>query len=384
MSWSVDSLDAQQREVLLSVSVFASGFELDAAQAVSSRGDDVVDVRSALVDRSLVTLDRAAQPRRYLMLETLREYVQMQADPAQMRAARAAHARFFTGLAEQLSARLRRAGSGSAWQRMARESNDIRVALSWWLEQGDARAALRTATAMSWFWYRRSHVGEARRALEQTLAAAAHLTPDIDRARALLALGWMHYLTGGEQVLSHLQEAARLAEEAADDVTLASALVWSSYVLAFAGQHEQAHAAVERSLRLAEQSGHLWAAGAAAWLAGNVALDGDDADGATKVLLRSLGHAEGDMSSTLIGLQSLAGALAAQGRAEIGAEVLGAVAAAAPAAGFDPESIGGAAGTRSRRLVVERLEPDAFARAWERGLRLTPAEATRRVTSDAT
>ena len=60
------------------LSGFARGFDLPAAETVSGAeplsGDDVLDVLSALVEKSLVMLEEGDAAGRYRMLETIRDY----------------------------------------------------------------------------------------------------------------------------------------------------------------------------------------------------------------------------------------------------------------------------------------------------------------------
>jgi non-specific serine/threonine protein kinase len=76
MEWSYRLLSADEQAVLRRVSVFRSGFTLDAA-VVSGRdleGCDVLDAAWSLVDKSLVVVDLTANETRYRLLETVRDY----------------------------------------------------------------------------------------------------------------------------------------------------------------------------------------------------------------------------------------------------------------------------------------------------------------------
>ena len=60
------------------LSVFAGGFGLEAAEAVGAAEDieeeDVLELLSRLVDKSLVSWPRRTEEVRYRMLETVRQY----------------------------------------------------------------------------------------------------------------------------------------------------------------------------------------------------------------------------------------------------------------------------------------------------------------------
>jgi hypothetical protein len=77
LDWSYDLLDAKERVAFQQLSVFAGGCSLKAAGFVASRagieGDELVDLVSGLVDKSMLTAepDAAGGPR-YGTLESLR------------------------------------------------------------------------------------------------------------------------------------------------------------------------------------------------------------------------------------------------------------------------------------------------------------------------
>jgi predicted ATPase/class 3 adenylate cyclase len=78
VAWSYQLLAEAEQVVFDRLSVLAGGFDLAAAEAVCSGGlidpGDVVDLIAALVDKSLVTVDRTTATVRYRLMETLRQY----------------------------------------------------------------------------------------------------------------------------------------------------------------------------------------------------------------------------------------------------------------------------------------------------------------------
>ena len=78
IDWSYELLNPEERLVLDRLSVFAGGWALEAAEAVTSRGDtaewQVLDHLAALVDKSLVQADETRGSTRYRLLETVRHY----------------------------------------------------------------------------------------------------------------------------------------------------------------------------------------------------------------------------------------------------------------------------------------------------------------------
>jgi hypothetical protein len=80
---------------------------------------------------------------------------------------------------------------------------------------------------------------------------------------------------------------------------------------------------------------------------------------------------EGDRTSTLVGLHTMAGVLAATGSPEQGAMLIGAVAAAGEKIGFFPERMDPLDGTMTTERVRASLDEDAYQEAYERGRHLS-------------
>ncbi len=78
VDWSFGLLTGQERETLTRLSVFAGGFDLEAAEALCASAEvdalDVLDLLGSLVDKSLVVADHSPQTVRYRLLETIRQY----------------------------------------------------------------------------------------------------------------------------------------------------------------------------------------------------------------------------------------------------------------------------------------------------------------------
>lgn len=70
LEWSYDLLDEDEAEVLVQLSVFAGGWNLEAADAVCPH-DDLLDILARLLDKSMITAGSAGRLR---MLRTVREY----------------------------------------------------------------------------------------------------------------------------------------------------------------------------------------------------------------------------------------------------------------------------------------------------------------------
>lgn len=76
LRWSVDLLDEAERRLFVRLGIFVGGFDLDAAVALDTGGDEFATIErlSSLVARSLVQVDDAGAGKRYRLLEVARAF----------------------------------------------------------------------------------------------------------------------------------------------------------------------------------------------------------------------------------------------------------------------------------------------------------------------
>jgi predicted ATPase/class 3 adenylate cyclase len=148
VDWSYELLDEREQRLLDRLSVFAGGFSLEAAEAVTAGGavgvDDVFDLLATLVGRSLVVADTEGVDARYRLLETIRQYAQEHLDASGYGdKLRTEHAVHYADFAEEAMAGL--AGpDGFDWERrLEAEFDNVRAALAWAVETGNVDVALR-------------------------------------------------------------------------------------------------------------------------------------------------------------------------------------------------------------------------------------------------
>ena len=188
IDWSFEALSAAQRAVFARLSVFAGGWGLDAAQAVcdDANPDEVLDSLVALVDKSLVSVDRRGQRSRYRMLETLRQYAAerlAQADDATT--ARRRHLAWAVELAERAEVKLQGDEQASWLDVLDEEHDNLRAALDWAAAGDQVEEGLRLAAGLVRFWEIRGYLSQGRARLE-TFASKAGGSAAM-RAKALTA-----------------------------------------------------------------------------------------------------------------------------------------------------------------------------------------------------
>ena len=83
VDWSYELLNDNEQRVFNRLGVCAAGFDLDAAEQICGADplapDDVLELLSSLVEKSLVSLDERVDDTRYRMLATIRDYASRKA-----------------------------------------------------------------------------------------------------------------------------------------------------------------------------------------------------------------------------------------------------------------------------------------------------------------
>jgi predicted ATPase/class 3 adenylate cyclase len=312
VDWSHALLTAPERVLFRRLAVFAGGWGLEAAEQVCSDAtlpqDDVLDLLTRLVDKSLVLADApAAGPARYRLLETLRQYAQHKlADAEEVAAVRGRHAAVYLALAEQAEPALYGPEQLAWLDRLEQEHANLLAALAWLAERGAggepeapdaAEAALRLGAALARFWVMRSHVALAGEWLGRLLALpGAQRTAA--RARVLAGAGhvafWRRDYAAGRRLAG---ETLALAQAVGDGFGIAFArlglgsIARTAQVAAWRAQ-DAARAAQEAATARAhlEASRHAFAALGSLSLVANavqgladVARDAGDDQGAARL-----------------------------------------------------------------------------------------------------
>ena len=79
------------------------------------------------------------------------------------------HAEYFLNFSEAAEPKLRGPQQAIWLNRMEKEHDNLRAALAWLMEQGEAEKAARLGAALWWFWYSRGYLAEGRKWLDAIL-----------------------------------------------------------------------------------------------------------------------------------------------------------------------------------------------------------------------
>jgi predicted ATPase len=186
VQWSYDLLSLEEQGLLDRCSVFAGGFDLPAAAAVSDSADEleVLDVLASLVGKSLLVAERAATGTRYAMHETIRqfgeEYLAASGLSDQVRDLHAHHYRSMEAPVMEL---WNGPDQEQAYNWLDRELANLRAAFQWAAQQDDLDTAVTIAVFTSLLCDISGSSAEPVTWAEQLLPAATHA-----RHRLLLAL----------------------------------------------------------------------------------------------------------------------------------------------------------------------------------------------------
>jgi predicted ATPase/DNA-binding SARP family transcriptional activator len=178
IQWSHDLLSSEERKLFPRLSVFPGSFRLEAAEAICGAE---LDRLAALVDKNLL---RRTNEGRFFLLETISEYAQErlqetgEADQLLRR-----HAEFYLLLVEPLKYELR-AMDSTVIALVDAESDNLRSAMSWAIDHGDAELAERLLCSVWFHWFVRGRTAEGDQ-LAGRVVALAGPTPTPMSAEAL-------------------------------------------------------------------------------------------------------------------------------------------------------------------------------------------------------
>ncbi len=190
IDWSYNLLDHSEQTVLDRLSVFAGGFDLDAAEAVTSGESielwEILDRVASLVEKSLVQADESDAATRYRLLETVREYAAERLAEHGADKTRRAHRDHYLSLAEVAEPELVASEQATWLHRLAVEHDNLRVAMAGCLTDADPEPGLRLGVALRWYWSIRGYAIEGCELLGELLGRDGSVDDRL-RVRALIA-----------------------------------------------------------------------------------------------------------------------------------------------------------------------------------------------------
>ncbi len=261
IDWSYRLLTPEERDLFSRLAVFRGGWTLEAVEALYKRtesgppeiGSDLFDHLVGLVENSLVREDEDAEGGpRFDMLRTIQDFAQeCLAQRTDRHRIHERHAAYYLEVAHQSSSL-----EGSMLDRLEREHDNLRAALDWLADQGDAQGLLDLTLALSEFWLIRGYYGEGLTRLGSALAINGVDARSPRRALALRRRGALALERGDLATARHdIEEALSVEEAIGDQSGVAHTLYHLMRLTAAEGRRTEARALGERSLAMLREMG---------------------------------------------------------------------------------------------------------------------------------
>ncbi|MEE9247073.1 MAG: tetratricopeptide repeat protein [Dehalococcoidia bacterium] len=297
VQWSYDLLSDPERLLFDRLSVFRGGFTLEAAEDVCSgdglESDEVLDVLSQLVEKSLVVVEEGPEGEaRYRLLEILRQYgAERLGEAGEAEDVYRRHAAFFLSVAERAGPELNTSKQVMWLNRLESNYDNFRAAMSWALESDHGETALRVASALYWFWIFHRHVNEGQDRIERAVLISGSASPRV-RAVGLARAAALHARTGNltdyERVNGWLEESRRLCEAAGWAEGRTEVLFHAAGVALLEGEVQRASELLDEVWPVMERTELTWGMSAARFWQGSVAASRGHDQQATDLFEQSL------------------------------------------------------------------------------------------------
>jgi predicted ATPase/class 3 adenylate cyclase len=269
IAWSYDLLEAGEQALFRRLAVFVGGCTLEAAEAVCQAVHDlaadpgqsleVLDGVASLLDKSLLRqAEQASGEPRFRMLETIREYgLECLVASGEEPAVRRAHADYYLALVEAAELALSGPEQTTWLQRLEAEHDNLRAALRWAEESGEAELGLRLAGALCQFWLMHGHLREGQERLARLLGLAEAALRTAVRAKVLTGAGHLaHNLGDYATARTRFEESLALWRDLGNQQGIATSLNDLGWVASSQGDFAAAHSLSQESLVLWREIGN--------------------------------------------------------------------------------------------------------------------------------
>lgn len=150
ISWSFLLLDEDEQTLLKRISIFAGGFSLEAAEIVCSTSplsiENIANLLTRLVDKSLVNIFDVAAAPRYSLLEVVRAFSFGQLSASEYAESARNHADWIATIGDTFSARI---SDPKAWRI---ELENARAAVNWCIAGGSQADVVLAARIIGGWW----------------------------------------------------------------------------------------------------------------------------------------------------------------------------------------------------------------------------------------
>ncbi|MCA0351153.1 MAG: tetratricopeptide repeat protein [Chloroflexi bacterium] len=255
LAWSYQQLDSASQRLFERLSVFVSGWTVEAALAVCGpeyQRHELIEQLNVLLDHSLIQQQTSADSTRMSMLTMVRTFAQEQANKhAEHDLLKSRMLDYLIELAQQAEQPLRSGNNQAMWiQRIEAEHDNIRAGLNWAWQHNAHQRGIQLVGYVWRFWYMRGYLREGRRWFENLLISHEP-TADVDFARALDGVGILAWRQSDyQQAEQWYQQALAIYQTKQHTAGQAQVLGHLGLVAMDTGAYAQAAAYYEQSLPL--------------------------------------------------------------------------------------------------------------------------------------
>ena len=277
IDWSYDLCTPAEQQLWARLSVFAGSFELEAVEDICGgdlRLDDLLDLLTSLVDKSILIRAESKGVVRFRLLDTLRDYgrekIRQSAEHLELRQR---HRQWYHQLALDAVAGWFSSRQIDWLDRLERELPNLREALEFALSEA-GETGLGLAAALYPLWFSRGMLSEGRRWLDRTLAHTPS-EPTVERATALYGAAMSAGLQGDlPAATARVAEGRVLVQQTADPIAHAMVALGDGFTALVGGDLDHACTCLDDALGVqghpAAQAGALLMLGWAHELRGDV------------------------------------------------------------------------------------------------------------------
>ena len=257
IAWSQDLLDRPAQMLFWALGAFRGGGEIAQVEEVVTPlvEGDALESLAQLVDHSLIRQGEAFGEARFWMLETIREFaVDRLVESGLLETVERNHANVYTDLAEQAAPHLTKVEQKQWLDRLEREHDNMRAALTWAIDHKEADVALRLGSAFWRFWQIRGHIDEGVERIGAVLDLEGG--DPRHRSRALEAAGglaWWH--ASLDDAKRFYQQALQLEQDMGDKARIANALYNYGLARAVGGDSDDGIELLNRALSFYKEEG---------------------------------------------------------------------------------------------------------------------------------
>ncbi|MCB0727575.1 MAG: tetratricopeptide repeat protein [Ignavibacteriae bacterium] len=259
IDWSYDLLSDKEKNLWNRLSVFSGGWTLEAAEEICS--DNIIDsgeifeILSSLIEKSIVIYNDEKE--RFLILETIRQYAYDKIkETGEYEKFSDKHLKFYLGLAETKSKKLRGIESESNIKIFENEIGNLEKALKWSVENPANENGLRLSSAIFMFWQIRGYITEGIHWLETILETNTETNSPL-YCSVICKLGNYKRLKGDvDKARDLIVESLKIRRELGDKSGTAESLIRLGILEYDQGRFDESAVLYEESLAIYRELGN--------------------------------------------------------------------------------------------------------------------------------